>query len=92
MSEIDEKRHPLKSLVVGTLAAVSAIYLLNPTGLSLDTAFDNIPGIGNLDEAAAVAMLLSCLSYFGLDLNKLFGGKKKSEPTEKPVKGNVVDN
>jgi hypothetical protein len=33
---------------------------------------DNIPFLGNLDEAGAVALLLMCLRYFGLDVTKIF--------------------
>lgn len=33
---------------------------------------DGLPWIGNLDEAAAGALLLKCLQYLGLDLANLF--------------------
>ncbi|MBX2972511.1 MAG: DUF1232 domain-containing protein, partial [Flavobacteriales bacterium] len=37
---------------------------------------DNIPFIGNLDEATATAVLIAALRYFGYDVSDLFGRKK----------------
>ena len=54
------------------LGILSAIYLLNPTAGFFELIPDNIPIIGNLDEAAAVALLLMCLRYFGYDLPDIF--------------------
>lgn len=60
-------RSPLKSLLVGGFAVLMVIYLLNPLA-GIDFLPDNLPIVGNLDEATATAMLLGCLSYFGIDL------------------------
>jgi len=65
------------SIVVGILGAISVVYLLNPTWGLLEFIPDGFPIIGNLDEAAAAAMLISCLAYFGLDIGALFGRKTK---------------
>lgn len=35
--------------------------------------------IGNLDEAAATVLVISCLAYFGIDIGGLFGRKPKQE-------------
>ena len=60
------------------LGVVSAIYLLNPTAGFFEFIPDNLPIIGNLDEAAAVALLLACFRHFGVDLTGFFGlGRKK---------------
>jgi hypothetical protein len=32
--------------------------------------------IGNIDEALAVALLLACLQYFGINLPEIFRRKK----------------
>jgi uncharacterized membrane protein YkvA (DUF1232 family) len=45
--------------VVGIVA--SAIYILNPTAGVWELLPDNLPLLGNLDEAAMTAVLLSCL-------------------------------
>jgi hypothetical protein len=43
---------------IGLLAAVG--YLTNPTAGIFELIPDNIPGIGNLDEAAAVGLAIAC--------------------------------
>lgn len=74
----ETKRHPVTAALVGLAGLVSAIYLLNPTAGLLELIPDNLPIVGNLDEAAAVALLISCLTYFGLEIGSLFGRKPKS--------------
>ena len=72
----------INSLIIGTLGAISAVFLLNPgAGLFFEIP-DNFPVIGNLDEAAAAALLISCLAYFGFDVTKLF--KKAQENDQRP--------
>lgn len=66
----------INSLIIGALGVFSAIFLLNP-GLGVFFEIpDNFPIIGNLDEAAAAALLISCLAYFGFDVTRIF---KKAE-------------
>jgi len=68
----DEPRHKAgSSLVVGGLAVLSALYLLNPGFGIFDLIPDNLPVVGNLDETAAAALLVSSLAYFGFDPSKL---------------------
>lgn len=54
--------------VLGALFSVA--YLLNPGAGIFELLPDNLPIIGNLDEAAAVALLLGCLRYLGVDLTR----------------------
>lgn len=69
----------MKNLVVGAIGLVSFLYLMNPTFGLFEFIPDAVPFIGNLDEATASFLLLSSLSYFGLDLRAVFGnGKKKT--------------
>ncbi|MAS95247.1 MAG: hypothetical protein CMO55_18775 [Verrucomicrobiales bacterium] len=70
------------SIVVGAIGIVSLIYLFNPTGGFIELIPDNIPVIGNLDEAAAAGLLISCLAYFGIDFGGLFGRKEKKKDEE----------
>jgi uncharacterized membrane protein YkvA (DUF1232 family) len=74
----------LKSLVVAVLGLLAALYLVNPGAGIFELIPDNFPLIGNLDEAAAVVLLLNCLSYFGIDLGNRFfrGGPRRGEPPE----------
>lgn len=69
----------MKSIVVIILGIISTLYLLN-IGIGIfEFLPDNLPFIGNLDEAGAVALLLMCLRYFGFDLTKIFS-KSKDNP------------
>ncbi len=86
-----EKRKLANSIAVGLIGIVSAIYLFNPTAGILELIPDNIPVIGNLDEAAAAAMLISALSYFGLDLGRLFGKGRKERQETTTIDAEVVD-
>jgi uncharacterized membrane protein YkvA (DUF1232 family) len=42
-------------------AGVSVLYLVNPGFGVFELLPDNIPGLGNLDEAAATALLIACI-------------------------------
>ena len=66
------KNIALKKIAVGTVALISFVYLLNFT-IGIFELPDNLPIIGNMDEAAATAFFISALRYFGLDLSNLFG-------------------
>ncbi len=62
----------LKSILVVILGVFSALYILNPGAGVFEIIPDNIPIIGNLDEATAVMILLSCLRYFNIDIGHIF--------------------
>ncbi len=49
--------HPPKSLVI-IAAIISALYLINPTAGVFEFIPDNIPFIGNLDEAGMTTLLI----------------------------------
>jgi hypothetical protein len=68
----------MKNILVFLLGIASVIYLLNPGAGFFELLPDNLPFIGNLDEAAAVGLLIMCLRYFGFDLPDIFrrGGPK----------------
>jgi uncharacterized membrane protein YkvA (DUF1232 family) len=73
-AEMEEKRNPLTAVIVTGVGIFSVLVLLFPSLLP-----DVIPVVGALDEAAATALLISCLAYFGVDLGGLFGRKKKDD-------------
>lgn len=73
------KRSPIGSILVGALGALATLYLFNPGAGLFGEIPDAIPIIGNLDEAAAAALLISCLAYFGIDIGGLFGRKSKKD-------------
>lgn len=71
----------MKKIVVFCLGVIAALYLLNPTAGVFEVIPDNLPFIGNLDEAAAVALLILCLRYFGIELPDIFKRDEKSPRT-----------
>jgi len=73
----------MKSLLVLLAAIFSIIYLINPGAGFIEFLPDNLPIVGNLDEATATAILLACARYFGLDLAHFFG--RKGEDKDKSV-------
>ncbi|MDF1752742.1 MAG: DUF1232 domain-containing protein [Verrucomicrobiales bacterium] len=85
----DQKRNPIASVVVALVGVACGAYLINPTAGFIELIPDNLPFVGNLDEAGAAAILISCFAYFGLDIGALFGRGKKDETKE--AKGEVID-
>ena len=71
----------LKTLFVALTGVLSAVYLLNLGFGGVELVPDILPGIGNLDEAAATVLLLNCLAWFGFDARRLLN----REPT-RPIK------
>lgn len=67
----------MKSAVVLALGGISALYLVNPTAGFLEFIPDNIPFLGNLDEAGAMLLLINCLRHFGVDLSRIIPFMKK---------------
>jgi uncharacterized membrane protein YkvA (DUF1232 family) len=72
---------PVKKFLIFCIGLLALLYLLNPTAGVFEIIPDNLPLVGNLDEAAAVALLLMCLKYFGIDLPNIFRGGKNDENT-----------
>jgi len=70
----------MKPVLVAILGILSVFYILNPGAGIFELIPDNIPFIGNLDEATAVFVLLACLRYFNIDLANIF---KRSRQIEK---------
>ena len=72
----------MKNFIVALIGIISAMYLFNFGIGIIELIPDNFPIIGNLDEAAATALLLSSLSYFGIDLFNIFKKEKEENSTE----------
>ena len=58
----------------------SVLYLINPGAGIFEILPDNLPLIGNLDEALATALLIGVMREFGIDLTRWF--PKKSTVTK----------
>lgn len=74
-------KNRLKNVVAVLGGILGVVYILNPTAGIVELIPDNIPFIGNLDEAAAVVLILGCLRHFNIDLTKYF--KSKAGPSAK---------
>ena len=66
-----------KKILVAAIGILAFLYLLNPTLGVFELIPDNVPFIGNLDEATATFLLISALAYFCLDLRDVFSEHKK---------------
>lgn len=62
----------MKNLLVALLGMLAFIYLINPTFGVFEFLPDNLPLVGNIDEATATMVLLGALRYFGYDMTNLF--------------------
>lgn len=69
----------LKEMVILAVGFVALLYLLNPTLGLIEFIPDNFPLVGNLDEGAATALLLSTLAYYGIDLSRVFGTRARQD-------------
>lgn len=63
----------IKKILVAAAGLLSLVYLLNPGAGVFELIPDNFPIIGNLDEAAAVAIILAAFRYYGIDLTSFLG-------------------
>ena len=75
----------LKEFVIIIVALIATIYLLNPTAGFLELLPDNLPVVGNLDEAAAMAILLNTFAYYGIDMGRLYGRRKPAKKIRRTI-------
>ncbi len=76
----------MKSFSVAILGFICVVYLINPTAGLFEFLPDNLPFVGNLDEAGATALLISSLGYFGIDVKGFLGKRKADEKKSEDVK------
>ncbi len=70
------------------VGAMAVLYLINPTAGFFEFIPDNIPLLGNLDEAVAVVLIISVLQHFGIKVPDFFKDKftsDKNPSQEKPI-------
>lgn len=79
----------IRDLLVLASGIFSALYLLNIGFGIAEFIPDNVPIFGNLDEAAATALLINCLAYFGLDIGHFL--KRKGDATKPSPKTHDID-
>lgn len=74
----------LRDFIVALVGIIAFVYLLNPTAGFVELIPDNIPIIGNLDEAGATALVLYALRYFGVDVLNLINDIMMNQPRRRP--------
>ena len=67
----------VKNMIIITLGAVGALYLMLPTLGIFEMIPDAIPFIGSLDEFTATVLVMNTLAYYGLDLGRLYGSPRQ---------------
>ena len=67
----------MKKLLVHLVGLTSLLYLMNIGVGLIEIIPDNIPIVGNLDEATATILLINYLRYLGIDLFNFFKGNGK---------------
>lgn len=72
----------MKKLFAIIGAVLSVFYIINPTAGVFELIPDNLPVVGNLDEAAATGLLITCLKLLGVDLIGMFTGKRGAKSDE----------
>lgn len=65
----------MKKLLIHIIGLTSLLYLLNIGVGVIELIPDNIPIVGNLDEAAASILLINYLRYLGINLFDIFKNK-----------------
>ncbi|MCF8721454.1 DUF1232 domain-containing protein [Nitrospina gracilis] len=79
-----EDRSLSKRILVAVAGLLGLLYLINPTAGVFELIPDNLPLVGNLDEAAACALVLAALRYYGIDLTAFLGrGLKPGDTGDK---------
>jgi len=86
-----KKRGPGGVALALVLGGLSLLYLLNTGAGILGEIPDILPFVGNIDEATATAVLISCLAYLGIDLTRIFRRGKDGGEEPREVDGDVID-
>lgn len=55
-------------IVAWATVAAGTVYMINPTAGIFEVLPDNLPVVGNLDEAAVVFIIFAALRYLGMQL------------------------
>lgn len=79
-----------KNILVFLTGLLALVYLANPSAGLFELLPDNLPIIGNLDEAAATLLLLNCLAYFGGRIPGLMSNHNNKQTTQDRRQGSDV--
>lgn len=70
----------LNTIFTMLAGVIGAAYLLNIGAGVIELIPDNIPVVGNLDEAAATALVINALLYFRRGKRKTVANENENEP------------
>lgn len=70
----------MKKFLIILLAILAVVYILNPTAGLFELLPDNLPVLGNVDEALAAYVLYSAIAYLRGKPVGLFGPGGKTFP------------
>lgn len=60
----------IREMFILAIGAAAVLYLVNPTLGVFELLPDNLPLIGNLDEAGATVILVNVLGYYGISVDR----------------------
>jgi uncharacterized membrane protein YkvA (DUF1232 family) len=69
-----------KDVFVAAAGLLALVYLINPGAGIFELIPDNIPVVGNLDEAMAAWIVLRALDYFGIEIPFLTSWSRTGRP------------
>ncbi len=72
MNKKRKKEIKSKDFLVAGLGILGILYMLNFGFGILEILPDNLPFVGNMDEAAALFLIYSSLDYFEINVKSLF--------------------
>lgn len=84
-------KNAIEKTSVFLVGLVAAGYLLNIGWGWIELIPDNLPILGNLDEATATTLLLGALAYFGFDVSRIFKGSAKRATGRNAASPPVID-
>lgn len=69
-----------EDIIVFICGLIAFVYLLNPTFGMIELIPDNLPIIGNLDEAGATAIVMYAFRHFGIDFLSMIDAVRGQRP------------
>lgn len=81
----------VKDVMMTIIGGVAGLYLLNPSFGVFEILSDNLPLVGNIDEAMATTVLVGVLGYFGITIPRIFQRSPRPQDDVRPVKDAAVD-
>ena len=82
----------IKDIAMVIAGVLAVMYMMNPTLGIFELLPDNLPFVGNIDEAAATTVLIGVLGYFGITLPPIFSRPPQRRDDRPIADAEIVDN